>query len=64
MIEEKALSCPLASRYAGWESEEARHMLTGETLESIAARVEKNDVNPEPKSGRQELLENIVNRYV
>ncbi|HSX73221.1 MAG TPA: xylose isomerase [Shinella sp.] len=65
MIEDKALSDPLAERYAGWDSATGKAMLSGsESLESIAARVEKNDINPQPKSGRQELLENIVNRYV
>ncbi len=65
MVEEKALSAPLANRYAGWETAAAQSMLTGkESLESIAARVEGDDINPQPKSGKQELLENIVNRYV
>jgi len=65
MIEDKALSAPLAERYAGWDSAEAQKMLRGEyTLEDITARVERDNVNPEPKSGRQEYLENVVNRYV
>lgn len=65
MIEDKALSQPLANRYAGWDSAESQKMLRGEySLEQIAARVESQDINPQPKSGQQELLENIVNRYV
>ena len=32
--------------------------------EAIAARVEAKGINPQPKSGQQELLENVVNRYV
>jgi len=63
MIEDKALSAPLAARYAGWESATAKAML-GSGLEDIAARVERENINPEPVSGRQEMLENIVNRYV
>jgi xylose isomerase len=52
-------------RYAGWKSAEAKAMLAGKRgLDEIAARVEKQGVNPKPRSGRQELLENIVNRYV
>jgi xylose isomerase len=40
-------------------------MLAGkESLEKIAARVETSGINPKPKSGRQERLENLVNRYV
>jgi xylose isomerase len=65
MIEEKALSKPLAERYAGWDAPEAQKMLRGEyTLADIAAKVERENINPEPKSGRQEYLENVVNRYV
>jgi xylose isomerase len=65
MIEDKALSGPLEARYAGWKSAEAQAMLSGKrTLEDIAERVVKDGIEPEPRSGRQELLENIVNRYV
>jgi xylose isomerase len=38
-------------------------MLKG-TLEDLEARVLKDDVRPEPRSGRQERLENLVNRFV
>ena len=55
----------LADRYAGWQDKEAKAMLTGKrSLEQIAARVEKQNINPEPRSGRQEYLENLVNRFV
>jgi xylose isomerase len=65
MIEDKALSGPLGERYAGWKSAEAQAMLSGQrTLEQIAARVVDERIEPEPRSGRQEFLENIVNRYV
>ncbi len=65
MIEDKALSEPLEERYAGWNSAEAQAMLSGQrTLEEIAERVVRNGIEPEPRSGRQEYLENIVNRYV
>ncbi|MCF1463006.1 xylose isomerase [Agrobacterium vitis] len=64
MVEDKALSAPLANRYAGWNSDGAKAMLASGTLESIAARVEGENINPQPVSGQQELLENVVNRYV
>ncbi|MFK0277660.1 xylose isomerase [Ensifer sp. NPDC090286] len=65
MIEDKALSAPLESRYAGWQVPEAKKMLDGGfSLEEIEAWVLKSDLNPQPKSGKQELLENVVNRYV
>ena len=65
MIEDKALSGPLDARYAGWDSAEGQKLARGEySLEEIAQWVEAKDINPQPKSGKQELLENIVNRYV
>jgi xylose isomerase len=65
MVEDGALSKPLSERYAKWDAPEAQKMLRGEyKLEDIAAKVERDNINPEPKSGRQEYLENVVNRYV
>lgn len=64
MIEDKALSAPLEARYAGWKTAEGQKRLTGMSLDEIAAYVERTDLNPKPRSGQQELLENIVNRYV
>jgi xylose isomerase len=65
MIADGALAGPLEERYAGWKSAEAEAMLSGRrTLEDIAGRVVEGNIEPEPRSGRQELLENIVNRYV
>jgi xylose isomerase len=40
-------------------------MLEGrETLESIAARVHAEGIEPQPKSGRQERIENLINSYL
>lgn len=65
MIEDKAISSFVEDRYSGWEDEEAQKMLSGEYgLDDIATYVEAAKVNPQPRSGRQEMLENIVNRYV
>ncbi len=52
-------------RYAGWDGVEAQAMLSGKrSLEEIAARVEAENIDPQPRSGRQEYLENLVNRHV
>lgn len=65
MLEDEALLGPLNDRYAGWEQQGALAMLNGErTLDQIADWVESSNLNPDPVSGRQEMLENIVNRYV
>jgi xylose isomerase len=63
MIEDGGLEKALSDRYAGWESPEAKAMLTSD-LEAITKRVLDEGINPEPRSGRQEILENYVNRFV
>ncbi len=63
MLEENELESALKARYAGWDSEAAKAMLKGD-LETAAARVEAEGLDPEPRSGGQERLEMIVNRYV
>ena len=64
MLEDGGLEDALKARYAGWEQEENKDMLANGTLESISERVLKDDINPEPRSGQQEKLENWVNRFV
>lgn len=65
LIEEGSFDKVRDARYAGWDEKEAKAMLTGKrSLEQIAARVEKQNLNPQPKSGQQEYLENLVNRFV
>ncbi len=64
IIEDGALDQALADRYAGWERPEAREMLTETDLAAIAAWVERENIDPAPRSGKQEKLENLVNRFV
>jgi len=64
MIEDGGLETALGQRYAGWQTATAREMLSTGTLGSIAERVLHDDINPAPQSGRQEILENYVNRFV
>jgi len=63
MLEDGGLEDALADRYAGWKTEDAQAMLTSD-LAAITARVLDEDIRPEPRSGRQEILENYVNRFV
>ncbi len=63
MVEDGGLQAALETRYSGWDTPEARAMLGG-SLEQAAARVVSGDVDPQPRSGRQEMLENYVNRFV
>jgi len=63
MLEDGTIEAMRAERYAGWETPNAKAMLEGD-LASIAAQVVQDGINPQPRSGRQEILENIVNRFV
>ena len=63
MIEDGGLENALSRRYSGWKSPKAESML-GSSLDDISARVLNEGINPEPQSGRQEILENYVNRFV
>ena len=65
LIEDGTFEKTVDARYVGWEGKEAQAMLKGKrSLEDIAKRVEKEAINPEPRSGQQEYLENLVNRFV
>jgi xylose isomerase len=63
MLEDGGLETALKQRYAGWQTQEAQNMLASD-FDQITARVLNEGINPEPKSGRQEVLENYVNRFV
>jgi len=65
MLEDGKLKAIVDGRYDGWNGEFGRRILGGEpTLEEISRDVLARNVNPEPRSGRQEMLENLVNRYL
>ena len=63
MLEDGSLEAALSQRYAGWQKPESQAMLDSD-FEQITARVLSDGINPEPQSGRQEILENYVNRFV
>lgn len=63
MLEDGGLERMRAQRYAGWDRPEAQAMLS-EPLDSIAARVEADNLDPQPVSGMQERLETWINRFV
>jgi len=65
MIEDGTYDRVVETRYAGWQDKEAKAMLSGKrSLAEIEARVLKQKLNPQPVSGQQEYLENLVNRFV
>ena len=65
MIEQGTLTSAREQRYAGWSGELGSAILDGtEDLASLEAKVMGGSIDPVPVSGRQELLENRVNRVI
>lgn len=65
MIEDRKLQAAVDERYADWEDELGRKILRdGASLEGLSEHVLTEGIEPRPRSGRQEALENLVNRYV
>jgi len=64
LIEDGQLDAFRAERYAGWQGElgQAIHA-DGATLAGIADRAVAANLAPTPRSGRQEWLENLYNRF-
>jgi len=65
LINDNALKSVVDERYAGWSESLGQDILSGTaSFESLSEHILNNKIDPAPRSGRQEMLENIVNRYV
>lgn len=65
ILEDGRLERFRAERYLGWEGPLGREIRAGRrSLEDLAGHVLANDLEPQPVSGRQELLEGLVARFV
>src|SRR5690606_19809246 len=65
MLQDDRLQQFKDQRYAGWQQPLGQAVLAGEfSLQSLAEHAFANDFNPQAVSGRQEMLENIVNRFI
>ena len=64
IIEDGRVDAFRAERYAGWKGELGKAIHKGDaTLASIADLATERDLQPQPRSGRQEWLENMMNRF-
>ena len=65
MLERGTLRDRREERYAGWSSDRGASILSGgQSLAALEERVASGEVDPRPVSGRQELLENLVNQEI
>jgi xylose isomerase len=64
IVEDGELARRVEERYAGWSSDLGESILKGSTdLVSLSELALESDFDPQPRSGRQEALENLVNRF-
>jgi xylose isomerase len=65
LIERGEYDAILADRYAGWERPEAKAMFSGKvSLDEIEAKALRDGINPKPRSGKQEQIENLLMRRI
>jgi len=63
IVEDGSLDHARAARYAAWTGEAGRIVLDGRvSLAELSDRVLRDGTEPQPRSGRQERLENLVAR--
>lgn len=65
LVEDGVLDRSRSQRYAGWDGNLGRRIMgSGTDLATLADEALQADLNPTPVSGRQELMENKVNRIL
>ncbi len=65
MLEDGKLQAFVDERYSGWSQPLGQEILGGKvSLAQLSERVLSQKLDPQPRSGRQEMLENWVSRYL
>jgi xylose isomerase len=65
MLEDGKLQAHVGDRYAGWSQPLGKDILAGKlSLSQLSDRVLSEKIDPKPRSGRQEMLENWISRYL
>ncbi|WJK12258.1 xylose isomerase [Pseudomonas fluorescens] len=65
MVQNDQLQRLKDQRYAGWQQPFGQSVLEGEfNLQTLAEHAFAHELNPQAVSGRQEMLENVVNRFI
>jgi len=64
VIKDGRLAQAVKARYQGWSGPLGKEILSGATgLEALSKRVLERNLDVPPVSGRQEMLENLLNRF-
>ena len=65
IIKDGKLDAFVEDRYAGWKGKEGKAILAGKrSLDDLSEYVLNRKLEPQPKSGKQEYLERLINDYL
>ena len=65
LIKDNIIPKFIKDRYSDWDGDLGKFIHNKDTsLDSIHQRVIDNNIDPQIRSGRQEYLENIINKYL
>jgi xylose isomerase len=64
IIQDGRLDSILAERYAGWNSTDGKAILKDKSLDDLEKWALEKKINPQPRSGRQEEIENLLARLI
>ena len=65
LIEEGKYDALLTERYAGWQTPSAQAIFSGkQSLDEIEKAALEANLNPKPRSGKQEQIENLLMRSI
>ena len=65
MMQDGKLERAVSERYAGWKGPLGESIMSGKvSLKDLSDTVLDKGINPKPRSGGQEALENLVNKYL
>ena len=64
VIQDGRLEGFVEQRYNGWKSGLGERILSGSSLADLSEHTLSTGLDPKPRSGRQEMLENLFNEYL
>ena len=65
LIEDNVIPKFIKDRYSDWDGDLGKFIHNKDaSLDSIHQKVIDNNIDPKTRSGRQEYLENIINKYL
>jgi xylose isomerase len=65
MVQDGKLERVITERYSGWKTPLGENIMGGKvSLKDLSEQVLSKGIDPKPRSGQQEMLEGLVNRYL